>query len=311
MSELRTSSGILVKKKPTLTPKLQIGAVSGPVGYKPDENVFHISAVPEDKLRAKRQVKAESKKDGVGMLKSKWNTSVENTEKLCVRRIRVNADHDRPNMHQYNFRAEVLPPKNPQYNKRPEKLKPSVKTAYGGYGQYDILPPEMDIDGADERVLVNQVGKRTAEMAINPKLVGKDGWNNSAYVEKYHVVGRIAKDEAARKKNSQRKTALLKNYKNPEVLAKEEREKLRLIKAGKLVIKPALDLDNFPIPKPGNRYAVEADRKYKKTVHSGVWEFNKQMDKYVWSDTMSEVKDSPGDISLVVNPDGWNYAAPN
>ena len=40
-------------------------------------------------------------------------------------------------------------------------------------------------------------------------------------------------------------------------------------------------------------------------------EFNKMMGKYVWSDTMSEIKDSPGDIAFVKNPDGWNYAAPN
>jgi len=310
MAELRTSSGILVRKKATLTPKLQIGAVSGPVGYKPDENVFHISAVPESKLKLKRQVKAESKKDGVGMLKSKWNTTVENTEQLCVRRIRVNADHDRPNMQQYNYRAEVLPPKNPQYNKLPEKLKPTTKTLYSRYGEYESQPPEMDVDGADERVLVNQIAKRTAEMAVNPRLVGKDNWNHSIYVEKYDVVNRIAKDEVDRKKNSQKKQNLLKNYKSPEMLAKEEREKLRLIKAGKLVIGNIAE-DNYHIPKAGNRYAVEADRKYKKTVHSGVWEFNKQMDKYVWSDTMSEVKDSPGDISVVVNPDAWNYSAPN
>ena len=165
--------------------------------------------------------------------------------------------------------------------------------------------------GADDRVLVRQVGKRTAEMSVNPKLAGKGQWNHSVYVEKYDAVNRIAKDEAARVRNSKKKTSKLKNYKNPEVLAKEERERLRLIKAGKLVIKSAADHPNFAIPRPGNRYAVEANRKYKKTTHSGVWEFNKMMDKYVWSDTMSEVKDSPGDISVTVNPDAWNYAAPN
>jgi hypothetical protein len=308
--ELRTSSGIIVKKKSTLTPKLQIGAVSGPVGYKPDENVFHISAVPEEKLALKRKTKAESKKDGVGIQKAKWNTSVESTEKLCIRRIRLNADHDRPSMHQYNYRAEVLPPKNPEFNKPPEKLKPSVTKRYSRYGDRDNIPPEMTMAGADERLLVSQVARRTQEMPVNPKLEGKELWNHSSYVEKYDIVNRIQKDEAARLKNSMRKKQALKNYKSPEVLAKEERERLRLIKAGKLVLNQ--DQNQYQtIPKAFNRYAVEPDRKFKKTIHSGVWEFDKAEDKYVWSDTMSDVKDSPGDITVVVNPDGWNYAAPS
>jgi len=273
--------------------------------------VFHISAVPEEKLALKRQVKAESKKDGVGVNQSKWNISVENPEKLCIRRLRVNADHDRPGMHQYNYRAEILPPKNPEYNKIPEKLKPSVKKPYSRYGDYEHQPPEMDQLGAHERLLVGQVSRRTQEMEVNPRLVGKDLWNHSVYVEKFHVVDRIAKDEVARLANSKKTNSKVSNYKSPEVLAKEERERLRLIKSGKLVMKPAIDNDAFRIPVARNRYAVEANRKYKKTIHSGVWEFNKAMDKYVWSDTMSEVKDSPGDISVVVNPDAWNYAAPN
>jgi hypothetical protein len=225
-------------------------------------------------------------------------------------------------MHQYNYRAEVLPPANPHFEKAPKKMQvqsvmgggdPSTTFSYSQYGESHNLPPEANQAGADERVLLNQVSKRTAEMSINPKL-GDKTWNHSTYVEKYHVEQRKKTDEEARMRNSKKTKAGIKGYKNPESRAKEERDRLRLIKAGKSISGNSAtnpEEDYSRIPKARNRYAVEANRKYKKTAHSGVWEFNKVMQKYVWSDTMSEVKDSPGDITYVKNPDGWNYAAPN
>ena len=49
---------------------------------------------------------------------------------------------------------------------------------------------------------------------------------------------------------------------------------------------------------------------YKKYSHSGVYEFNKIEQKWMWSDTGGEEKDSKGDIVTVVNPDAWNFASP-
>ena len=81
-------------------------------------------------------------------------------------------------------------------------------------------------------------------------------------------------DEEARIRNSKKKNAAVKNYKNPEERAKEERERLRLVKAGKAMSGDEAVNENedySAIPRPRNRFAVEANRKYKKTAHSGVW----------------------------------------
>jgi hypothetical protein len=321
--KLMTASGIEVIKRDVPKAKMQVGAANQPVGYNPGETVIHISSIPPEKLQDKRNAKKEARGDKIGMKQNKWNISVEDPNKLCVRRMRVIPDHDRPNMHQYNYRAEVLPPSNPHFEKAPKKMEvqgvlsggdPSTTFSYSSYGESHNPPPEASMVGADERVLMSQVSKRTAEMTINPKLGGKT-WNHSTYVEKYHVQHRIKMDEEARVRNSKNSINKLNGYKTPEQRAKEERERLRLVKAGKSISggpeSTHAEEDYSRIPKPRNRYAVEANRKYKKTAHSGVWEFNKVMQKYVWSDTMSEVKDSPGDVTYVKNPDGWNYAAPN
>ena len=86
-----------------------------------------------------------------------------------------------------------------------------------------------------------------------------------------------------------------------------QRERKRLAAAGKLALKEA----PWDVQSQGNRFAVEKSRKGHKWKHSGVWAFNEELGKEVWSDTMGEERDAPGDIRIPTDPLKWNYASPS
>ena len=117
------------------------------------------------------------------------------------RRIRTCAEHDRPNMYQYNYRAETLPPKNLAVIPKPHKFK------------IDMMDPAtrstITMKRATDPVLAGRA-MRTMEMPVNPKLVGKPGWNQSTEFTKQEYKARWETTEAARTANSVKKVATLK-----------------------------------------------------------------------------------------------------
>ena len=59
-----------------------------------------------------------------------------------------------------------------------------------------------------------------------------------------------------------------------------------------------------------NRLTTRPTIKQRSFQHSGVFEFNGQEGQWMWSDTGSFVRESPGDIVKVKNPNAYNFAAP-
>lgn len=59
-----------------------------------------------------------------------------------------------------------------------------------------------------------------------------------------------------------------------------------------------------------NRLAREPNQKSRTYHHSGVYEFNEQEQTWMWSDTASFVRESPGDVVTVNNPCAFNFAGP-
>jgi hypothetical protein len=304
-----TMSGVAVQKPNHLVKKYRIGCAKAPINFSYDEKTFHVKDVPVDKLADKRNMKAVAKGNRLGLKQDHFNISTYADEKLCERRVRTIPDHDRPNMIPYNYRAEELPPKNPQHVYKAHKMDlKSTLMVEETHPNDGYVITETGIERVQQGV-----ASRCKAMSINPRLEEKLKWENhgnwdeSTYQEKNEAIARIEDDERKRIGNSKSMNNKLKNYKSPEERAKEERERLRLVKAGAVIAEePAVD--QTPYYQAQNRFAIEADRRYVKTKHTGVWE--KNMDgEYHWSDTGSTVKDSAGDTATVVNPDSWNYAS--
>jgi hypothetical protein len=67
---------------------------------------------------------------------------------------------------------------------------------------------------------------------------------------------------------------------------------------------------SLEIPKH-NRMAVEPSRRVRRFSHSGVYEYNQNVKSWMWSDTASYERASPGDIVTIMDPDAHNLAAPS
>ena len=58
------------------------------------------------------------------------------------------------------------------------------------------------------------------------------------------------------------------------------------------------------------KYSNNKSRAYQVNKHSGVWEFNRIENRYMWSDTGSFEYKSKGDIDINIDPDSYNYVDP-
>ena len=139
---------------------------------------------------------------------------------------------------------------------------------------------------------------------------GKAKWDLTTSFTKDDSVKRSNQAEEKRLRNSKRFNASLakKGYKNPTQIYKKQQAEQRRQRMASFGNDDS-SVEQVKKMKP-RKYATTVSRKYKKYEHSGVWEFNKAFGKWMWSDTGSEVKESPGDIVTVVDPDAYNFASP-
>lgn len=284
-----------------LKASFQIGSIKGPTSYDQTTVVFHPDDIPAAKVQNKKDVKAWKKERSKGLgTSARWDMTVENPDPIPQRRIRTCAEHDRPNMYQYNYRAEVLPTKNLAHLPKPHKFK------------IDMMDPTtrntITMRKAADPVLGGNA-KRTEEMPVNPKLADKLNWNQSTEFTKKEYKTRWDRSEDARTQNSVKKNAKLKRYVSPEAREAARRAELRRLKESGVV--PAYNVgptaDDIP---RYNRLAKEPSVKTKSSKHSGAWEFNKLEDQWMWSDTASFEKASPGDMVKIHNPCAFNFASP-
>ena len=150
--------------------------LQGPDHVWTGETVFHPDDIPVDKKANKAFVNKWKRTDAspLGGARPEWQQSVF-TDPVVKRRMRVNFEHDRPNMYQYNFRAEHLPPKALEHVPKPSKFTMHV-----------LSPAEREAiekARAEDPVLAGK-GKVTEEMCVNQKLKGKAAWNNSSVLDK-------------------------------------------------------------------------------------------------------------------------------
>ena len=297
-----------------LKARFQIGSCKGPTTYGPSETVFHPDDIPVDKKANKAFVNKWKRTDAspLGGARPEWQQSVF-TDPVVKRRMRVNFEHDRPNMYQYNFRAEHLPPKALLHLPKPSKFT------------MHVIPPAereaIEKARAEDPVLAGK-GKVTEEMCVNAKLKGKAAWNQSSVLDKHERRALNVLQEQKAAVNAGKRSARLAasgTYKTPEARYHEQKEQLRALKSqgvsmpydpAKIAMIREAQNPGGGLPEAGNRLAKERSEKYRTFAHSGVYAYNELEGQWMWSDTGSCERESPGDIVKIKNPHGWNFAAP-
>eukprot|EP00937_MAST-01D_sp_MAST-1D-sp2_P004463 g4463.t1 len=304
---VKTLSGSVLPKKEMLKSRFQIGSIKAEVDYGPSQRVFHVTQVPPAALARKKAVKRASCPDKLGLRQPGWNITAADPEPLCLRRQRQNRAYDR-DMFKFNYRCEVLPTGEASRRDVYGKFGPTAPGARGAAAR----AARAAAAAPDTRVALGHT-KRVAEMPVHPALDDKHAWDaGTTLLPPNHAttVMLSARREAARKRNSARKGArCVAAGRRPSLRARfaDDMEALRVKRREALAIAEGRSRRPATAHSPArNRFAVEPDRRRQVTAHSGVWEFREAAGCHVWSDTMSEAKESRGDVVTVVNPDRWN-----
>lgn len=287
-----------------LRAKFQIGGATGPKDFGRQQQVFHKDDIPDAKLANVAGVaawkKERSQKCGVP---ARWTTSVLPKDVLCVKRTRMNMERDRSNMYQYNFRAEVLPPKNVEYVAQPSKfVVANVSPATAA---------RVAAAKAGSRLL-SGAHKRTEEMPVHPKLAGLPGWRPESRATRPEQRALVAQESAAARAASARGMRRLGPfYKSPEVRHAEFVAQVRVLKQEGITDGYLAMLEAKEVIPRHNRLAKETSGKERCFDHSGTFGYSKVEDAWMWSDTGSFEKNGPGDIAKVRDPLALNLASPN
>ncbi|GMH94522.1 hypothetical protein TL16_g12928 [Triparma laevis f. inornata] len=233
-----------------------------------------------------------------------WDTKTTGALEIFSNRTRVNSEFDRSGMYRYNYRAEVLPPKQEKHVNGKHRFKTETMS--------DAEKTAIAAKLAANPVLAGKA-KRTEEMPVNPKLEGKTPWAQSTIPVAGELRSNLNRIATGSKKNSEKKNKMLKNYVS--VVEKEALKRLRL----REIKKSGADMSKFimtgkleeePLIPTYNRLAKEPSAKFRVYAHSGKWEYNEAEGREMWSDTGSFTKDSPGDLVRVINKAAYNFASP-
>eukprot|EP00946_MAST-07B_sp_MAST-7B-sp1_P002610 g2610.t1 len=311
--------------QPGLKAKFRIGSIHGRCNYSFAEKAFHKSEVPAKARKAKVQMRALKRGNRLGLQKNSWNSSTFTGVPLCFRGMHQLSAHDHA-PYKHNFRAEVLPPKNAHFEPNPSHL------------EFDRSLLVTDPKRREEARRPIVPGKRSQEMPVHPRLAGKPLWDNGTVVpfetmQKEREIA-AAKAREYRKKHSFEVVGYINPIERVRRAQEQMREKKRALRnnpdfktaPATAITQALLNDDGTLVENSGSGeagkkkkgassavfkpYKTTVSRKYKKYSHSGVYEFNKIEQKWMWSDTGGEEKDSKGDIVTVVNPDAWNFASP-
>jgi len=292
----------VMEKRPYLKAKFRVGSCNGPKNFPSQETVFHPDDVPVDKRANKARVKEFLLPNKLGS--SDWDTCTTGATQSQSNRTRVNSEFDRSNMYRYNYRAEVLPPKQTVHVNRSHRFKTETLSEAE---KKDIMEQQRS-----DPVLAG-TAKRMEEMAVHPHLAGKTKWAQSTIPVTKELRANLNRIATGSKANSTRKNSMLKNYVSVEKKEEIKRLKMReLKKSGADISKFIMTgkLEDEPLIPTYNRMAKEPSLKYRVYSHTGKWEMNEAEGCMMWSDTGSFSKDGPGDCVKVVNKAAFNFASP-
>eukprot|EP01036_Dinobryon_divergens_P034689 gene34689-44861_t len=289
-----SSSAPATAKREFLKSKIQIGSSRGPISYLHNQTVFHHDDISEQKRLRRNEIKSFLSSKILGSEADPWSKSTKVEKPLCENRRMENFVADRSAPFQYNYRAESLDPLriNEPIDK-PSKFHIST--------QLESTARDILAARAEDRIQAGHF-MRTQEMPVNSKLQGAAEWNFSTTFERREKDRRLdtLTDKAQQWTHQITETLpAKKQYDNPlKTTIKFQEEVRRQKKAGEFTLNK--HVYQRPLSPPHTRTS---------TAHSGVWEVGKD-GRSMWSDTGSYVYESKGDITKVVNLDGYNLAGP-
>lgn len=299
--QTRTRSDFLKKK-------IVIGTVTGVVNFNSSQTVFHHDDIGVEKRKRTHEVKTWVKQDALIKQHKDWNISTDPENPICERRTRENFVKDRSRTYEVNFRAETLMPAIPELIDNPSKFHISI--------QRPEEKERIQTIRLTDPVLAGRL-PRNAEWVNHPNLVDKQKWELSTeFTQEFRKQTYDELMDASLKntKKFNEKVSKKPTYLSPFERSQQVSEEVRKLKASKefSYSRPVFQAPVEAVNRKMlvNRFAIEPTRKFKSTQHSGVWEFNKHEGRYMWSDTGSFDYYGRGDVEKVINPDGYNYAAP-
>ncbi len=298
-----------------LKAKFRMGSIKGQLNYERKEQTFSTDDLRDDvkerivQLRAWKRERDSFRADH----KERWDISVAQPIRKD-KRTRQNSEHDRGSAYAFNFRAEVLPPKNLPFVPKPSKWSVSrvpPKTAdavLAARAARPLLLQPPSVSGAM---------KRTQEMPIHPNLDdGRPIWRpDSRVMTRPDQIALARKGTAAAKRASQRAQRLLCTPDRHATLVERHdsfQKQVRVLKrsGSRIAAYSAAYSQPLEIPKH-NRQAVEPSRRTRHFAHSGVYEYNHTEQTWMWSDTGSYERASPGDVVTIRDAGAYNLASPN
>lgn len=300
--------------RPFLKAKMTIGSCKGPIDYNMGQAVFHHDDIPEPRRKRTEEVKNWKASKILSIARENWNKSMDPNIPICERRKMENHVRDRSRPYQYNYRSEHL-----NYAKAldpldlPEKFHVSTQLEAEAERIRQIM--------IEDRVSRGQF-TRTGEMPVHPNLLDKSPWNfGMVLTPEVRQKRQDMQTDKARAWTAKSNDRILKqsssSYVGPMDRVKELTKAVRAQKkAGTWTIpteakqmekheQEPIDISNFV-----NRQAVEKSTRYKVEEHTGVYEFNKLENRYMWSDTGSYDYASRGDKVKSYNPDRYNMEGP-
>jgi len=234
----------------------------------------------------------------------RWNTRTTGATQAQIKRTRINSEFDRSNMYRYNYRAEVLPPKQPPHLNKSHRFKIDEMSEDEKMKTQRIMESDPIFNGQS---------KRMEEMPVHPKLADKTKWKQSTIPLANELRTNLNRIASQSQLNSKKKNKQLKNYVSVEKKEAIKRANLRKLKESGADMSKFImtgKLEDEPLMPTYNRLAKEPSQKYRVYKHSGKWEMNESEGVMMWSDTGSTTKESPGDIVQVINPAKYNFASP-
>lgn len=279
------------------------------INYTAGQTVFHHDDISEKKRARKADVRAFAKQDMLTQKTKSWNKSTHPNNPIMERRTMENFVNDRSGAYQYNYRSEILPPRNPAPIDKGTKFHISIQQ-----------PQEVEAIKTmhlETNQLKSGQFNGTSEWIIHPTLVGASEWQKSTELlpsDKRAAYEDLMNASGKHTKLKNKKMATKKEYVSPMERSSKLAEEVRKLKASNSFSanRPVFQSAEKPINRKTlvNHLAIEPSRKYKTTKHSGVWEFNAAEGRHMWSDTGSFEYGSRGDVEYTHNPDGYNFSNP-
>jgi hypothetical protein len=259
---------------PYLTAKPRIGTCKGPINYRLNQTSFHRSEISDAKKKRVDEVH-DCLKSKILSKSNTWEKSTAHLSPVVKSRSMENHVKDRSNAYQYNYRSESLDPLRIQEPiDMPTKFHISRTSS-----------SSLKLNQTRQMNDFLQQGKfrRTEELPVNLRLLDKLEWNSLTSIS---IKDKDKKLESMTKTSKAFTNKVSRSFSKEDHIGPLQSQKLyanslRKDKSEGTFVPASRYLEDTTVINNGvrNEIAVEKQRGYVTSHHSGVWELNKAENK--------------------------------